>query len=110
MPVGNNYHNLTDDNFQMEVIESERPVLVNFWAGWCGTCHVIEQTIIELAEDYDGRAKIGKLDVDSNPYVTLEYRIQTFPAVLFFKNGQVVDQIFGIASKEEFNNKISALL
>ena len=67
MPVGNNYHNITDDNFHREVIESERLVLINFWADWCGTCHVIEQTIAELAEDYDGRVKIGKLDVDSYP-------------------------------------------
>ena len=99
---------LTDDNFQAEVLESDKPVLVDFWAAWCGPCRMIAPTIEELAKDYDGKVKIGKLDVDNNQHVAMKYGIRSIPALLVFKNGKVIDQIIGAVSKTHISQKLDS--
>ncbi len=89
------YITLTDENFQEEVLNSDVPVLVDFWAVWCGPCRVIAPVIEQLAEEFEGRAKVAKLDVDHNPQTAMAYGIRSIPTLLFFKDGQVVDQMIG---------------
>ncbi|MGB1376150.1 MAG: thioredoxin, partial [Rhodothermales bacterium] len=93
------YVTLTDANFQAEVLDSDKPVLVDFWATWCGPCRIIAPVIEELAADFEGKAIIGKVDVDHNPQVAMNFGIRSIPTLLFFKNGQVVDQLVGTAPK-----------
>ncbi|MCS7081497.1 MAG: thioredoxin [Bacteroidetes bacterium] len=90
---------LTDQNFEQEVLQSELPVLVDFWAPWCGPCRMIAPIIEELAQEYAGRLKVGKLDVDHNPQVSMQYNIRSIPTLLIFKNGQVVEQLIGAVPK-----------
>lgn len=92
----------TDANFETEVLKSEVPVLVDFWAEWCQPCRMLAPTIDELANDYDGRAKIGKLDTDGNREVAVKYGISAIPTVLLFKNGEVEKKFVGLASKDQF--------
>ena len=101
---------LTDANFQKEVLENSQPVLVDFWADWCGPCHMIAPAIEELAADFEGRAKVGKLDVDANGKIAGQYGIRSIPAILLFKDGQVVDQVIGVAPKSELTNKLNDLI
>ncbi|GIV58767.1 MAG: thioredoxin [Bacteroidetes bacterium] len=89
------YVTLTDSNFEQEVLKSDVPVLVDFWAAWCGPCRVIAPVIDELAEEFEGRAKVAKMDVDHNPQTPMAYGIRSIPTLLFFKDGQVVDQMIG---------------
>jgi thioredoxin 1 len=96
----------TDDNFQSEVLESQHPVLVDFWAAWCGPCRMIAPMIEELASEYDGKVKIGKLDVDNNQRVAMQYGIRSIPALLVFKGGKVVDQIIGAVPKGRVVEKL----
>jgi len=91
------YVTATDANFDAEVLQSDQPVLVDFWATWCGPCRVIAPTIEEIANEYEGRAKVVKLDVDNNPQAATRYGIRSIPTVLLFKDGRVVDQIVGSA-------------
>ncbi len=98
----------TDDNFQQEVLNSDQPVLVDFWAAWCGPCRMIAPVIEELARDYDGKAKIGKLDVDNNQRVAMQYGIRSIPSLLIFKGGKVVDQIIGAVPKTHISSKLEA--
>src|SRR4051812_35109100 len=93
------YVTLTDSNFQNEVLESSVPVLVDFWATWCGPCRAIAPTIEELASEFAGKAKVGKVDVDENTRVATMFNIRSIPTLLFVKDGQVVDQIVGAAPK-----------
>jgi len=101
---------LTDANFQKEVLENSQPVLVDFWADWCGPCHMIAPAIEELAADFEGRAKVGKLDVDANGKIAAQYGIRSIPAILLFKDGRVVDQVLGVAPKSELTNKLNDLI
>lgn len=90
---------LTDGNFEQEVLKSDQPVLVDFWAEWCGPCRMIGPVVEEMAGEYDGKAKIGKVNVDLNPEVSVKYGIRSIPALLIFKDGEVVDQIIGAVPK-----------
>jgi len=101
---------LTDANFDDMVLKADRPVLVDFWAEWCGPCRVIGPLVQEIAEDYKEKVIVGKLDVDSNPGVSLKYGIRNIPTVLFFKNGTVADKQVGAVPKGNLVNKVEALL
>jgi len=101
---------LTDDNFDAEVIASDIPVLVDFWAEWCGPCKMIAPTVEELATDYEGKVKIGKLDVDNNQATASKYGIRSIPSLLIFKGGEVVDHIVGAVPKGQIQSKLDAAL
>ncbi len=103
------YITLTEENFQGEVLESTKPVLVDFWAAWCGPCQALAPVIEEVAVDFEGRAKVGKLDVDDNATIAMEYDIRSIPTLLFFKDGQIVDQVIGITPKEVIAEKLDSL-
>ena len=100
---------ITDQNFQ-EVINSDKPVLVDFWAEWCGPCKMIGPLVEELASEYDGKAVIGKVDVDVNPEVSAKFGIRSIPTLLVFKNGQVVDKQVGAVPKTILSAKLDAQL
>lgn len=99
-------HHFTDLNFKKEVLESDLPVLVDFWATWCGPCKTIAPLIDELAKEYSGKMKVGKVDVDTNSRIPTEYGVMSIPTVMFFKNGKVRDQFVGGISKLELKRKI----
>jgi thioredoxin 1 len=90
---------LTQANFQQEVKDSDLPVLVDFWASWCGPCRMIAPVIDEIAEELDGKLKIGKVDVDSNQQLASEFSVRSIPTLLVFKNGHVVEQMVGAVTK-----------
>lgn len=100
----------TDSNFEEEVLKSEHPVLVDFWAEWCGPCRMIGPVVEEMAGEYAGKAKIGKVNVDVNPEVSVKYGIRSIPALLIFKNGEVVDQIIGAVPKTHLTKQLDAQL
>ena len=100
----------TDANFKKEALESDLPVLVDFWASWCGPCKMIAPFVEELAKDYSGRVKIGKLNVDENPKVATHYAIMSIPTLIFLKKGKVMKQAVGVLSKAELKKKIEALI
>lgn len=92
----------TDDNFQSEVLNSDQPVLVDFWAAWCGPCRAVGPTIDELAKQFDGSVKVGKLNIDENPESPGGFNIRSIPAVLLFKDGKVVETFVGVQPKERY--------
>jgi len=100
----------TDANFQNEVIANDKLTVVDFWAEWCGPCRAIGPVVEELAKEYDGQVKIGKLNVDNNPDVSVKYGITSIPAILFIKNGEVVDKQIGAVPKSVLEQKIKAHL
>jgi thioredoxin len=104
------YITLTDKTFDNEVLESTQPVLVDFWATWCGPCRAIAPIIEELAGDFEGRAKIAKIDVDENQATASKFNVRSIPTLLFFQNGKVVDQIVGSIPKSALESKLNALL
>ncbi len=101
---------LTDANFESEVINSELPVLVDLWAIWCGPCKMIGPIVEELAEEYDGKLKVGKLDVDANQQTAVKYGVRSIPTVLIFKNGEVKETIIGAVPKSVFIEKLKTVL
>ena len=100
----------TDSNFQQEVLNSELPVVVDFYADWCGPCKMIGPVIEQLAEAYAGKIKVGKVNEDENMELASKYRIMSIPAIMFFKNGEVQDQIIGALPKAQIEAKFQALL
>ncbi len=92
----------TDANFQSEVLDSDQPVLVDFWAAWCGPCRAVGPTIEELAKQFDGTVKVGKLNIDENPQAPSGFNIHSIPAVLVFKDGKVVETLVGVQPKERY--------
>lgn len=101
---------LTDGNFQAEVIASDKLTVVDFWAEWCGPCRAIGPVIEELSTEYSGRVNVGKVNVDVNPQVSMQYGITSIPAILFIKGGQVVDKQIGAVPKSVLEKKIQAHL
>ena len=104
------YITVTDANFEQEVLNSDQPVLVDFWATWCGPCRVIAPTIEQLAEEYEGKARIAKLDTDSNPRTPMSYNVRSIPSLIFFKDGAPVDQLIGVVPKHVLAEKLDALV
>ncbi|MBS9522577.1 thioredoxin [Litoribacter ruber] len=98
---------ITDANFE-EVIKSEQPILVDFWAEWCGPCKMIGPVVEEIAGEYEGKAVVGKVDVDSNPNVAAKFGIRSIPTLLFFKNGEIVDKQVGAVPKTVLAQKLDA--
>ena len=100
--MAGNVIELTDGNFDQEVLKSSVPVLVDFWAPWCGPCRMLAPTIEELAREYDGKVKVAKLNTDESPDTAGSYNISSIPTILFFKSGQVVDRLVGVNPKSRF--------
>lgn len=101
---------ITDSNFNELVLKSDKPVIVDFWAEWCGPCRMVGPIVSEIGEEFKDRAVVGKLDVDSNPAVTMKFGIRNIPTVLFFKNGVVADKQVGAVPKSTLVKKLEALL
>ena len=98
--AGGNILEFSDQNFEQEVLGSDKPVLVDFWAEWCATCRMIAPAVEAIAGEYAGRAKVGKLNVDENQSVTSRYNIRSIPTLLVFKNGEIKEQLVGTTSKD----------
>jgi thioredoxin 1 len=101
---------ITDDNFEAEVVKSDKPVLIDFWAVWCGPCKLIAPIVEELAAEYDGKIKIGKLDVDNNQQTSIKFGVRSIPTLLLFKNGQLKDTIIGAVPKKNIVEKLNSVL
>lgn len=99
---------LTDSNFKKEVIDSDLPVLVDFWATWCGPCKMIANLVEELAKEFDQKIKVGKIDVDESPNISGQFGIMSIPTLMFFKKGKVMEQVVGALSKVDLKKKIEA--
>ena len=101
---------LTDDTFDQEVIKSSDPVLVDFWAPWCGPCRMLSPLVEELAKEYAGKVRIGKINTDEHPNAATRYKISAIPTLLFFKGGKVVNQLVGVHSKADIKKTLDAMV
>ena len=101
---------ITDATFDEKVLKSDKPVVIDFWAEWCGPCRMVGPIIEELSVDYDGKAVMGKVDVDSNPNIAVRYGIRNIPTILFIKNGEIVDKQVGAVPKNILASKLDAIL
>jgi thioredoxin 1 len=101
---------VTDATFQDVVIKSDKPVIVDFWAEWCGPCRMVAPIVKDLSEEYEGKAVVAKVDVDNNPGISQDYGIRNIPTILFFKNGEIVDKQVGAVPKSVLAGKLDALL
>jgi thioredoxin 1 len=101
---------LSDDNFETEVIKSDKPVLIDFWAVWCGPCRMIAPIVEELANEYEGKIKVGKLDVDENQQTSIKFGVRSIPTLLIFKDGKLKDTIIGAVPKNHIVQKLNAVI
>lgn len=101
---------ITDSNFDELVLKADKPVVIDFWAVWCGPCRMVNPIVEDLSAKYDGKVVIGKVDVDSNPDIATRYGIRNIPTVLFLKNGEVADKQVGVAPRQKFVDKLNGLL
>jgi thioredoxin 1 len=101
---------VTDANFETTILKADKPALVDFWAVWCGPCRIVGPIVEEIADEYDGRAVVGKLDVDSNRETAVKFGIQAIPTLLLVKDGQIADRIVGAVDKNSIKSKLDALL
>lgn len=101
---------LTDSNFEELALKSDKPVMVDFWAEWCGPCRMVGPVVEELSKEYEGKAVIGKLNVDNNPAIATKYGIRSIPTILFLKNGEVVDRSVGAVPKAQLASKLEGQL
>ena len=108
--MAGNVLDFTDDNFQADVLDAETPVLVDFWAPWCGPCKLLGPTIEELADDYSGKVRVGKMNTDENPQTASGHQISAIPTVILFKNGEPVERFVGVTPKEKFAAALDAQL
>ena len=100
----------SDQNFQQDVLSSDKPVLVDFWAPWCGPCKIISPLVDALAQEYEGKIKVGKLNVDDNPDVSGQFGVMSIPTLMFFKNGQPVKSIVGAQGRDTIKSAIESVL
>ena len=108
--MGENVLEFTDSNFNSEVLQSEIPVLVDFWAEWCGPCKAIAPTVGEIANDYNGKIKVGKVNVDTNQKIAMEYGIRSIPNLLIFKDGTILNQVVGSVQKDSITKLLDEVL
>ncbi len=101
---------VTDANFEQEVLKHNGPVMVDFWATWCGPCRMLGPVVEELAKEYEGKVKVCKLNTDEGPDTSMKYRITSIPTIIFFKNGEVAGQAVGLQSKSALQEKLNSLL
>ena len=101
---------ITDSNFEETVLKSDKPVMVDFWAAWCGPCRMVGPIIDELSEEYEGKAIIGKIDIDSNQQYAAQFGVRNIPTVLVFKDGELVDRKVGVSSKNDYAEAIDRLI
>ncbi|HOW24614.1 MAG TPA: thioredoxin [Bacteroidales bacterium] len=101
---------ITDSNFEEIVLKADKPVILDLWAAWCGPCRLVGPIIEDIGKEYDGKAIVGKLDVDGNPQITTRFGIRSIPTILFFKGGQVVDKQVGAVPKSVLVSKLEKLL
>ena len=102
--------NFSDQTFKAEVLESKEPVIVDFWAPWCGPCRIVSPIIDELATEYEGKVRVGKMNVDENSQTAGQYGVMSIPSIVFFKNGQPVKTMVGAQSKENYKQEIEQVL